>query len=96
MTRFKEMFQLQTASGLPVTVGDMTVTPRSQALIVRCPFGGFVWNRPAAVVVERNGQVERIPIVDVTRIVQLGLLGFTLVLSIIVWFKSARRRESQK
>jgi hypothetical protein len=90
MARFKEMFQLQTASGNPVTVGDVTLTPQSQALIVRWPSGGFVWNRPAAILVERGGQTERIPIVDVTRIVQLGLLGFSWVFSIVVFVKLAR------
>jgi len=93
MTRFNEMFQLQTASGNPVTVGDVTLTPQSQALIVRWPSGGFVWNRPAAILVERGGQTERIPIVDVTRIVQLGLLGFSWVFSIVVFIKLTRRKE---
>jgi len=93
MTRFNEMFQLQTASGNPVTVGDVTLTPQSQALIVRWPAGGFVWNRPAAILVERGGQTERIPIVDVTRIVQLGLLGFSWVFSIVVFIKLTRRKE---
>jgi hypothetical protein len=59
----------------PVTVGGFTVTPRSRALVVRLPNGGFVWNRPTAVLVEHDGQARRIPIVDVTRIVQAGLLG---------------------
>jgi hypothetical protein len=37
--------------------------------------GGFVWNRPTAVLVERDGQAHRIRIVDVTRILQVGLLA---------------------
>ena len=96
MARLKDItVQWQTISGSPVTVGGITVTPQSQALIVRWPFGGFVWNRPVAILVERGGprSVERIRVVDVTRIIQLGLLGFSLVLSIAVFGKSVRRKE---
>ena len=95
MARLKDiMVQRQTISGSSVTVGDVTVTPQSQALIVRWPFGGFVWNRPVAILVERGGprSVERMRVVDVTRMVQLGLLGLGLILSIAVLGKSVRRK----
>jgi hypothetical protein len=70
----------------PVTVGDVTVTPRARALVVRLPRGGFVWNRPTAVMVERAGQVKRIPVRDVTRILQLGLLGLGLAIALAIRF----------
>ena len=70
--------RFETDAGAPVTVGSTTVTPQSQALIFRAPFGQFVWNRPTTVLVERAGQVERIPVRDVTRMVQLGVLGLAL------------------
>ena len=87
--------QWQTVSGDPMTVGDVSVTPQSQALVVRWPFGGFVWNRPIAVVVERDGAgfVERRRVVDVTRIIQLGLLSFSLIISIVVLGKSVQGKE---
>ena len=93
MPQLKDFIQLQTTSGDPQTIGDATITPQSQALIVRFPFGGFVWNRPVAVLVDRNGQTERIPIVDVTRIAQLSVLGLTLAFSIIIAALAARRRS---
>ena len=95
MARLKDiMVQWQTISGNSVTVGDVTMTPQSQALIVRWPLGGFVWNRPVAILVERGGSrfVERMRVVDVTRMVQLGLLGLGLILSIAVFGKSVRRK----
>ncbi len=94
MARFSRFVELQTISGPQVTAGDVKVTPRSQTLTVRLPFGGFVWNRPASVLVERNGRAEVIPIVDVTRIVQLGLLGLPLVISFVFWTRSLGRKES--
>ena len=97
MARLKDTVQWQTISGSPVTAGDVTVTPQSQALIVRWPFGGFVWNRPVAILVERDGSriVERMRVIDVTRLVQLGLLGFSLILSIAVFGRSVRRKEQR-
>ncbi len=98
MARLKDFgVQWQTVSGDPTTVGDVTVTPQSQALVVRWPFGGFVWNRPVAILVERAGSriVERMRVVDVTRLIQLGLLCFSLVFSIAVLSKSVRRKEER-
>lgn len=70
--------------GEPITVGDLTVTPQSQALIVRWPRGGLVWNQPAAVLVERGARAERLSIHDVTRIVRWALFGLSVVFSLIV------------
>jgi hypothetical protein len=95
MSKLKEMLQWQTLSGDRVTVGDVSLTPQSQALTIRWPWGGLVWNRPVAVLVERDGQTERMPIVDVTRMAQLGLLGLGLVFSMVIFILSAQRRRVQ-
>ncbi|MGA9348035.1 MAG: hypothetical protein WBW48_04430 [Anaerolineae bacterium] len=95
MARFKEMLRWRAISGDKVTVGDVTVTPQSRALIIRWPHGGLVWNRPGAVLVERGEQTERIPIVDVTRMAQLGLLGLSLVFSMVIFVLSIRRRRDR-
>ncbi len=89
-----DIVKWQTVSGAALTVGDVTVVPQSQALTLRWGrFGGLVWNRPAAILVERGGQTERIPIVDFTRAVQVSLLGFCLSFCMIVFVVSARRRR---
>jgi hypothetical protein len=74
-----DVFEAREASAEPVTVHDVTVTPQARALVVRLPKGGLVWNRPTAVLVEQNGQVRRIPIVDITRMLQVGLLGLAVL-----------------
>ena len=91
--RLKEIFQLQKRPGDIITVGDLIVTPLSQSFIIRCPYGGWVWNRPRAVVVERDGNTERIPIIDITRIVQLGLFGLSLTLFIFTIIRRRRNRN---
>jgi hypothetical protein len=93
MKRRTNIVEWRTASGNPVTVGDVTVTPQSQALMVRWPLGGLVWNRPIAILVEREGQTQRIPIVDVARVVQLGLLSFILAFGIVAFRRTIRSRR---
>ena len=61
MPRLRDLFQWQTLSGAAVAVGDVTVTPQSQALIVRFPQGGLVWNRPVAVLIRQHGETKRVP-----------------------------------
>ncbi len=95
MAQLKEILRWQTISGDKVTSGDVNVTPQSQALTIRWPHGGLVWNRPVAILVERGEQTERIPIVDVTRMVQLGLLGLSLVFSIFILLLSVRQRRDR-
>lgn len=90
--RLKDLFQVQTFLGQPVIVENITVIPQSQALILRLPIGGFVWHRPTAVLVERDGATKRVPIVDITRILQLGLFGFSVVLSILSLVKFSQRK----
>jgi hypothetical protein len=93
---FNEVVQLRRSSGDPVKVGDVTVTPQSQALIVRWPWGGFVWNRPVAVTVERDGRRERLPVPDVTRWAQVGILVAGLAFLTMGWAASVRRNGKQR
>jgi hypothetical protein len=81
----------QEASAAPVTVGEVTVTPRARALVVRLPQGGLVWNRPTAVMVRRAGAVRQIPVVDVTRLLQLGLLALAAAIAAARRWNAERR-----
>jgi len=82
---------LETESAAPISVGGVTVTPWSQALILSFPFGQLVWNRPTEVVVERNGRTEHIRVVDVSCIFTLGLYAFVAALSVAIAIGGARR-----
>jgi len=90
MTQEKQRFKWQKMSGDTVTVGDLSVTPQSRSLAIRFPRGGWVLNRPVAVLVERGDEKRRIPIVDVTRIARLGLYGLSVgmaVVGLVMWMK---------
>jgi hypothetical protein len=91
MRSVMDMLGAREASAEPVTVDDVTVTLRSRALVVRLPKGGFIWNRPTAVLVEQGARARRIPIVDVTRILQVGLLGLAVLTASISLLGSRRR-----
>jgi hypothetical protein len=86
------VLEAREASAAPVRVGDITVTPRSSALVIRLPKGsGLVWNHLTAVRVEQHGQARRIPIIDVTRILQAGLLGLAVLATSASLVRSRRR-----
>jgi hypothetical protein len=82
MATWKPFVELKTSTGNPIKRGDVTITPQAQALTVHFPFGGFVWNRPVAVLVEWNGRRELFPIFDVTRVAIVAMAGASVVLSL--------------
>lgn len=96
MPSLRNFIQIETQTGEPLTVGETTITPQSQALIVRWPRGGFVWNRPIGVIVDRGGQTRHIPIVDVTRCATWSLAGLTLLFSVIIALVAARHRTQER
>jgi hypothetical protein len=80
MPAISRFVQLKTVQNSPVEAGGVRLTPESQILSVRLPFGGFVWQRPTAVVLEQAGRAtRRVPIVDLTRLALIGVVLATLV-----------------
>jgi hypothetical protein len=80
----REMIQWQTISGPPQTFSDITIRPQSKALVVRWPNGGYVWNQPVAIVAEKDGISERIPINDVTRQAIWSFYGLAAVIFVLL------------
>ena len=76
--------QVREVRGHPIRVGEREITPVAQAIsfTLRGPWGGggWVWNRPVAVLETTAEGTRRIPIWDVTRWAQLGLLALALLL----------------
>ena len=93
MPPLSKFIRLENNSAEPTVVGDTRVTPQSQSLVIQFPFGGFIWQRPTAVVVERDDLTQRIPIVDVTRVVQIVLFGLVLTISVIIAVLAGRQRR---
>ncbi len=92
MAQIGEFIRWVTLAGEPVIVKQWTVTPLAQSLTVRWSRGGFVWNRPIALLIAKDGQTKRMPIPDVARGAQLVLLSISILLSLIllaVFYKEA-------
>lgn len=83
MAGLRDIVQWETHAGEPVRAAGAIVTPLAWALTVRLPFGGLVWNTPVAVMVDRDGRIERVPIVDVTRLVLIGLGLFAAAVAML-------------
>ena len=92
MPQLSDYIRLETTSAEPIVVSNTRITPQAQAFRLSFPFGGFVWNRPTAVLVERDGETQRMPIVDVTRVVQIVLFGLVLTFSVIITLAVSQRR----
>lgn len=84
----------QTSDGEPIRINELTITPQAQALTICWPGGGLVWNRPAALLIERAGQVERSPLYDWTRLLQVSLLLFGLMGGLLL--ATGRRRRKAR
>ena len=83
-------------SGERVNLGKFSLTPQAKTLVISSSLGGLVWNRPVALVVEHNGRMERIPILDITRIAQIGILGVGFLFSILGLVKFMKRKDVQR
>ena len=97
MAQSDKLIGWQTVAGQPVTVNDITVTPLAQTLTVRWPQGGLAWNRPVALLVQQaDTQQRRVPITDVTRLVQLALLGSGLLLYLAIVRSRSHHSDQEK
>lgn len=81
------------SSASPVTIGDTVVTPLARTLIVRWPGGGAVSSAPAAIIVEREGRTDRIPIVNLNRRI-LWAVRLSAAALFATWMAPHRRRTN--
>ena len=89
----EKIWQWEIQEGQPVAVGTRTVIPQTQVLSLRLPFGGFVWNRPAAVLVEENGRTRRLPVPDMTRMIMLAAVVVSTAVTLLTWRKKSPRSK---
>ena len=88
------MIEWLEAPGTPMTVGDSTITPVARSFVARWPGGGAVCNGPAAVLVEREGRTERIPIANLNGRILWAMRAGAVALLAAWMMKDRRRRRS--
>lgn len=84
---------IETQPGEPIQAGKNKITPFSQAIKLILPrsMGGLVWNRPISVMVQgADGSEQVLPVRDITRSVQLALLGVGLAGGFLLWLIKRR------
>lgn len=86
----EKFWQWKIQDGAPITVGGRTLTPQTRVLSVRFPFGGYVWHRPAAVLVAENGRSQRLPIPDPTRMILIAVAVVSMVIAILAKLQSSK------
>ncbi|MCB8984740.1 MAG: hypothetical protein H6659_13005 [Ardenticatenaceae bacterium] len=91
-----KVWQFGTTTGQPITVGGRTIVPEAQAVALNTPLGGFVWNRPTAVLVEQDGVTARVPILDVTRFALLAIWGLSFVVMALAWLNGRRPHQLEE
>jgi hypothetical protein len=82
--------QIQTRSGTPIELEDITLQPVSQSISWIKPKWGFVWNRPYALKVEQDGETRQVPIRDLTQIALVALWGLTVLFSLMTLWKTIK------
>lgn len=93
MANKPEFMKFGATTGQPVVIGGQTIIPEAQVVALNTPFGGLVWNRPTAVLVEKDGVTERVPILDVTRYALLALWGLGFVVMALAWLNGRRPQQ---
>lgn len=86
------VIRIETKTSEPIQMGRAQVIVRSRAVHIRLPWpnGGLIWNRPLSVsVYEPDGSGYRLPVRDVTRLIELALMGLTALCMFLV----VRRRS---
>jgi hypothetical protein len=93
------LLQIETRPGQAMMAGGKKITPFSQSVRLVLPGrqAGFIYNRPVSILATYpDGQEEVIPVKDVTRQVQLALLGIALAWTALLMFLSIimKRRDT--
>jgi hypothetical protein len=91
MSRLTPIVRWQVTVSHPVVVSNTRITVQSRVLVVGWRSGGIVWRHPIAARIDADGRATRLPIHDVTRLFELGLVG--LGLAIVIVAASIRRKE---
>lgn len=79
--------------GNPIPGPGYAIVPVTKTLVAQIPGmrGGAVWNRPISIhVITPEGNEAALPVVDVTRIIQLALLALGLTGAILIYFLKHR------
>jgi hypothetical protein len=85
------LIAVENKMGAPMQAGDLKITPFSRVWRFQIPgqgngMNGIIWNRPLSILVEtKTGEEHVLPVIDITRQAQWGILGVTVGLLLVAW-----------
>ena len=82
--------------GKTIQRGDLRVTPYHRAWLQVGKSGGWVSSRPSHLLVENEGKVQKIPIVDLTRLLQMFFFSCSLLFLTVSLLSNLRRRNNHE
>ena len=82
--------------GKTIQRGSIRVTPYNRAWIQMENYGGWVSNRPSHLRVEKEGKVRQLPIVDLTRLLQILFFSCSLFFLLVSLFSFLMRRNNHE
>lgn len=96
---FENIIQVQIQAGAPLEIdkaGDspITIVPLSKMIMLNLPIVNGVWSRPIGAEVNDGQNHQRLPITDITRIVQLGLYGLSALFSVVTLIHLVSTRKA--
>ncbi|MFN2189588.1 MAG: hypothetical protein ACK2T3_12565 [Candidatus Promineifilaceae bacterium] len=91
MEKIRKILHVETLMGEPIQAGEMVITPVSQAVILKIPHFGAVWNRPHQIRITEGESKTSVQIVNITRIAQIAIYGLGAVLLAAMLALSRRR-----
>jgi hypothetical protein len=71
----RDILDWRLIEGASVTRSGVTATPLTRLAALRWRGGALVWARPAGVIVQRGSSRRQVSIVDLTRLLQLAIVG---------------------
>ncbi len=79
-------FKIETHTSAPMSVHNQQISFQSRAVSLTFPkFGGLVWNRPTAVIVQTaEGAEQTLAVRDVTRLAQILVLALGIAGALFV------------
>lgn len=91
--------QTETRAGDPIKAGKFKIIPFSQSVRLGSPRfnGGVIWNRPVSVLaISPEGEETVIPVPDITRRIQLTIIGSGLLSVFMIWMVSRITQTSKR
>ena len=93
------IFEIENKAARAVKYGSRKVIPFAQVIRLNVPGtknAGVIWNRPVSILVrEEDGQEHVIPILDITRQVQIFLIGLGLFGAFLIWLANRSQIAEQ-